>query len=51
MYVKYQAYNRGNSYYSAKKVSQIRTLKIVTLIEHQKVFCLHTPSVPGFNTI
>ncbi len=33
-----------------KKVSQIRTLKIVTLIEHLKVFCLHTPSVPDFNT-
>ena len=34
-----------------KRVSQIRTLKIVTLnIEHLKVFCLHTPSVPDFNT-
>ncbi len=34
--------------YTAKKVSQIRTLKIVTLIENLKVFCLHTPSVPDF---
>ncbi len=37
--------------YTAKKGSQIRTLKIVTLIEHLKVFCLHTPSVLDFNTI
>ncbi len=38
--------------HTAKKVSQIRTLKIVTPIEHLKVlvFCLHTPSVPHFNT-
>ena len=37
--------------YTAKTVSHITTLKIVTLIEHLKVFCLHTPSVPDFNTI
>ena len=36
---------------TAKKVSQIRTLKIITLFEHLKVFCLHTPSVLDFNTI
>ncbi len=45
--------NRNGNYsgYTAKKMSQIRRLKIVTLIEHLKVFCLHTPSVPDFNTI
>ena len=37
--------------YTAKKVSQNTTLKIVTLTEHLKVFYLHTPSVPDFNTI
>ncbi len=36
--------------YTAKSVP-IRTLKIFTLFEHLKVFCLHTPSVLDFHTI
>ncbi len=46
----YTVYNtvQWKHHYTAKKVSQIRTLTIVTLIEHLKVFCLHTPSVSDF---
>ena len=52
--LKYVGHNLRYLEYTAKmqkKVSQITTLKIVTLTEHLKVFSLHTPSVPDFNTI
>ncbi len=45
------AHNEPNYTTLQKEVSQIRTLKILTLIEHLKVFCLHTNSVPDLNTI
>ncbi len=51
-YLEYSLNWERKKHIHCKKMSEIRTLKFVTLIEHQKlVFCFHTQSVPGFNTI